>query len=134
MESAGEVLIQSRMDEPFESILVKGVKCFLLGIRFGRPNADSEMTVTSRHAFALALFQDETVKVGADVHHTIDAGLDAQQVHFVQHDASTKPTGGQILVVPARGEFAGEMRLDQHCCKIVQHHDQIPFADESKIS
>ena len=114
VEAARQILVQGGVDESLETVLVKGIQGFLLGIRLGAANAEGEAPVTPGQALALALLEREAVQVHADVHDTENAGLDAEQVHLVQHDAAAKPPRRQILVVALGGQLAGKMRLDEH--------------------
>ena len=69
-------------------------------------------------------------QIHSNVDHTVEHLIDAQQVHFVQHHGATKPSRGQVLVVPRSGETAWKVGLDQHDTKVVARGSE-PTLDEA---
>ena len=102
------------MNKALEPLFVHGVKRLLFGIWLGRTNAEGELLVAAAHPFPLALLERKMPQIQSNVDHTKNAGVNAQQVHLVEHDTSPKPARSQILIVPAGRQFSREVGLNQH--------------------
>jgi hypothetical protein len=86
---------------------------------FGRSDSHRKALLNSSLDFTLGLAQGMFCQFKTNIDYRKNVCFNAEQVHFVQHHRTSKPAGGQVLIVPGVRQFTRKVGLYEQNSKVV---------------